>query len=76
MVYGGWKIGRVNPCAISSDLSTAPFRATVGLNCSIKVLGYQILTLIDFPKPSASRWENLKAMPLSKTNKVPDKEQI
>lgn len=61
----GWKSGRVNPHAISSDLSIALFRATVGLNCSIKVFGYQILPLIDFPKPSASGWENLKVMRLS-----------
>lgn len=39
--------------------------ATVDLNCSIKLLNYQILPLIDFPKPSASGWANLKAMRLS-----------
>lgn len=60
-----WRSGRVNPRAISSDLSIPLFRASVGLNCSIKVFGYQILTLIDFPKPSASGWENLKVMLLS-----------
>lgn len=59
-----------SPC-ISSDLSVALFRATVGLNCSIKVFGYQILPLIDFPKLSASGWAELKVMHLStsKTNK-------
>lgn len=41
-----WRSGRVNPRAISSDLSIPLFRASVGLNCSIKVFGYQILTLI------------------------------
>lgn len=61
---GGWRSGRVNPRAISSDRSIALFRATVSLNCSIKVFGYQIPTLIDFPKP-ASGWENLKVMRLS-----------
>lgn len=60
-----WRSGRVNPRAISSDLSIPLFRASVGLNCSIKVFSYQILTLIDFPKPSASGWENLKVMLLS-----------
>lgn len=62
---GGWRSGRVNPHAISSNLSIPLFRATVSLNCSIKVFGYQILTLIDFPKPSASGWESLKVMLLS-----------
>lgn len=38
---------------------------TVDLNCSIKLLNYQIFPLIDFPKPSASGWANLKAMRLS-----------
>lgn len=52
----------MNPHAISSDLSSPLFRGTVGLNCSIKVFGYQILPLIDFLKPSASQWQNLKAM--------------
>lgn len=52
------------------------FRATVSLNRSIKVFGYQIRTLIDFPKPSASGLENLKVMLLStwKTNKGLDKD--
>lgn len=68
---GGW-----NPHAISSDLSIALFRATVSFNCSIKVFGYQILPLIDFPKPSASGWESLKVMRLStqKPNKGLDKD--
>lgn len=71
----GWRSGRVNPHAISSDPSIPLFSATVSLNCSIKVFGYQILTLIDFPKPSASGWENLKVMLLStqRTNKRLDK---
>ena len=62
----GWRSRRVNPPrTISSDLSIPLFRATVSLNSSIKVCGYQIPPLIDFPKPSASRWENLKVMLLS-----------
>lgn len=55
----------MNPHAISSDVSVALFRATVGLSGSIKVFGYQIPTLIDFPKPLASGWESLKEMRLS-----------
>ena len=64
----------MNPRAISSDLSIPLFRATVGLNCSIKVFAYQIVALIDFPKPSASGWENGKVMLLSSwiTNKTID----
>lgn len=62
---GGWGAEKWEGESISSDLSIPLFRATVSLNCSIKVFGYQILTLIDFPKPSASGWENLKAMLLS-----------
>lgn len=54
---------------ISSDLSIALSGASVGLNCSIKVLGYQILPLIDFPKLSASEWAELKVMHLS-TSKI------
>lgn len=67
----GWRSGKVNPHAVPSDASVALFRATVGLNGSIKVFGYQIPTLIDFPKPSASGRENLKEMRLSteETNK-------
>lgn len=66
----------MNPHAISSEPSILLFRASVSLNCSIKVFGYQILTLIDFPKPSALGWENLKVMLLStwKTNRRHDKD--
>jgi len=65
----------VNLHAIPSDLSAPLFRVPVSLNCSIKVFGYQILPLIDFPNPSASGWANLKVMLLSpyKTNKELDK---
>lgn len=69
---GGCRTRRVNPHAVSSDPSIAPFRATAaGFKRSIKVLGYQIPALIDFPKPSVSRWNNLKEPPLSRTNQEP-----
>lgn len=54
------KVGGSIPRAISLDLSIPPFRASVGLNCSIKALSHQIQ--IDFPKPSASAWEDFKVM--------------